>query len=60
MHRQRTLSSVLRPPSVPTSRGCSDKTALQKRPPSRSLNPISALGCRPKACGVSGGMVSSM
>ena len=54
------FSSMLRPPSPAASRGCSVSTFTQKRSASRSLNPISAFGCRPKARGVSGGIVSSM
>mmetsp|Transcript_13357 Transcript_13357/g.32646 ORF Transcript_13357/g.32646 Transcript_13357/m.32646 type:complete len:393 (-) Transcript_13357:3860-5038(-) len=54
------FSSTLMPPSPPASRGCSCTSELQNVSASRSLNPISALGCRPKASGVSGGICSSM
>ncbi|GIM11944.1 hypothetical protein Vretimale_15382 [Volvox reticuliferus] len=53
-------SSALMPPSPLLSRGCSCTKLLQKDSASRSLKPISALGCRPKARGVSGGICSSM
>ena len=54
------FSSTLMPPSPPASLGCRHSTLAQKRSASLSLKPISALGCRPKARGVSGGMASSM
>jgi hypothetical protein len=54
------FSSTLMPPSPPASLGCRHSTLAQKRSASLSLKPISALGCRPKAKGVSGGMASSM
>ena len=54
------FSSTLMPPSPPASLGCRHNTLAQKRSASLSLKPISALGCRPKARGVSGGMASSM
>lgn len=46
--------------SPPLSLGCSCTKLLQKVSASRSLKPISALECRPKARGVSGGMDSSI
>ncbi len=54
------FSSTLMPPSPPASLGCRHNTLAQKRSASLSLKPISALGCSPKARGVSGGMASSM
>ncbi len=54
------FSSTLMPPSPPASLGCRHNTLAQKRSASLSLKPISALGCSPKAKGVSGGMASSM
>ena len=54
------FSSTLMPPSPPASLGCRHNTLAQKRSASLSLKPISALGCNPKARGVSGGMASSM
>mmetsp|Transcript_31123 Transcript_31123/g.92755 ORF Transcript_31123/g.92755 Transcript_31123/m.92755 type:complete len:299 (+) Transcript_31123:359-1255(+) len=53
------FSSTDMPPSPPASRGCSSTSELQNVSASRSLKPISALGCSPNASGVSGGIASS-
>ena len=44
-------SSTLLPSSPPPSRGCSDRMEEHSSSASRSLKPISALGCRPNASG---------
>mmetsp|Transcript_14098 Transcript_14098/g.33837 ORF Transcript_14098/g.33837 Transcript_14098/m.33837 type:complete len:203 (-) Transcript_14098:4584-5192(-) len=53
-------SSTLLPSSPPPSRGCRLRMLEHSSSASRSLNPISALGCSPKAKGDSVGNVSVM
>mmetsp|Transcript_9871 Transcript_9871/g.40450 ORF Transcript_9871/g.40450 Transcript_9871/m.40450 type:complete len:263 (+) Transcript_9871:1133-1921(+) len=54
------LSSTEEPSSPPPSLGWSERMAAQRLSASRILKPISALGWRPKARGVSVGKFSSM